>query len=209
MKYIYIALIKAHTGLGAVGRQVTGFEYTHSAVCLDGSFTEFITFSRRRHYLPFDAGFMRETRSCYAFGRHKNFKAKIYRIPVNQEQLADIYRYIRTCGEDGYVFDLISMATMPLLHGIRIYKARNCMSFCAEIAELAGVRLAKPFYKYSISGLDKALRTYPCFEGYIKKRREDHPDKYMKIPTPWEYLQKAAELPAELARRISEYGIKR
>ncbi|MDE6594237.1 MAG: hypothetical protein K2K57_14390 [Oscillospiraceae bacterium] len=209
MKCIYIALIKAHTGLGAVGRQITGFEYTHAAVCLDDTFTEFITFSRRRHYLPFDAGFMRETRSCYAFGKHKSFKAKIYRIPVNSEQLAEISRYIRTCENDGYIFNLISMATMPLLHGTHIYKARNCMSFCAEIAELAGVRLTKPFYKYSISGLDKALCKCTCFEGYIKKHCEDYPDKYMKIPTPWEYAQKAAELLTELARRIRKYGIRR
>lgn len=209
MRYIYIALIKAHTVLGAVGRRLTGFEYTHSAVCIDDSFNEFITFSRRRHYLPFDAGFMRENRSCYAFGRHKKFKAKIYRIPVTSEQFEKITRYITACENDGYVFNLISMATMPLLHGIHIYKARNCMSFCAEIANLAGAALSRPFYKYSISGLDRALCKYPCFEGYLKRHNEKYPDKYMQLPTLREYVKYAAGIFGELANRISKYGIKR
>lgn len=209
MKYIYIALIKAHTGLGTVGRLVTGFEYTHAAVCLDNSFNEFITFSRRRHYLPFDAGFMRETRGCYAFGRHKSFKAKIYRIPVTDTRLAAVTRYIDECERGGCVFNLLSMATMPLLHGLEIYKAENCMSFCAEIARLAGVRLTKPCYKYNIPELDRLLGAYPCYEGMLKKNAADQPRNYMAFPAPAEFAKAAAGLAAELAGRILRHGIKR
>ena len=33
MRYIYIVLIKAHTGLGSVARKFTLYPYTHIAVC--------------------------------------------------------------------------------------------------------------------------------------------------------------------------------
>ena len=57
--FIYIVLVKAHTGLGKVSRVLSGgYEYSHIAVCKDDRFEDFITFSRRRHYAPFDAGFM-------------------------------------------------------------------------------------------------------------------------------------------------------
>ena len=66
--YIYIVLVKAHTGLGKAARVLSGgYEYSHIAVCMDDSFEDFITFSRKRHYAPFDAGFMHETRDCYCF----------------------------------------------------------------------------------------------------------------------------------------------
>ena len=60
MKWVYIVLIKAHTGLGAVARHITGYPYTHIAVSLDRSMTDFVSFSRRFHNFPFDAGFTHE-----------------------------------------------------------------------------------------------------------------------------------------------------
>ena len=51
MKNIYIVLIKAHTGLGKLAKTITKYDYTHIAVCFDNKLTEFITYSRRRHYL--------------------------------------------------------------------------------------------------------------------------------------------------------------
>ena len=47
MRYIYIVLIKAHTGLGSIARKFTHYPYTHIAVCLDKSLTDYISFSRR------------------------------------------------------------------------------------------------------------------------------------------------------------------
>ena len=62
MKDIYIVLIKAHTGLGSIARRLTGYPYTHIAVSLDRSMTDFISYSRRYHYIPFDAGYTHDYR---------------------------------------------------------------------------------------------------------------------------------------------------
>ena len=55
------------------------------------------------------------------------------------------------------------------MHGVRIYKAHNCMVFTARVIKLAGVKLDKPFYKYDIPDIDKLLTEYPHKEGYLKR----------------------------------------
>ena len=92
---IYIVLVKALTGLGKISRKITKYEYTHIAISLNEKLDDFITFSRRKHYSPFDAGFMHEKREHYAFGKHKNVKVKIFKIPVTKEKKCEIKKYIK------------------------------------------------------------------------------------------------------------------
>ena len=75
MKRIYICLVAAHTGLGQCVRRFSDYPYTHIAVSLDASLTDFVTYSRRRHSLPLDAGFMHEYRDYYAFGAHSSVRS--------------------------------------------------------------------------------------------------------------------------------------
>ncbi len=203
-RHIYIALICAHTGLGAVARRITGYRYTHAAVCLDSSLTDFISYSRRRHYLPADAGFMHEKRDFYAFGKHTDFAAKVYRINVSEENYERVLRFISACESDPQQrFNLFSMATMPLLHGFRIYKTHNCMSFAARVAELSGaIKLTKPYYRYSIKELDELLCGFPVFEGIIRREPSAEYQRYMERPTASEYLCTAAGLAFELTKRM-------
>ena len=53
-EYIYVVLVKALTGLGKFARCFSKYDYTHIAVCLNDKFDDFITFSRRKHFAPFD-----------------------------------------------------------------------------------------------------------------------------------------------------------
>ncbi len=165
MKYIYIVLIQAHTGLGRFARKLTHYNYTHIAVCTDRHLTDFITYSRRRHYLPLDAGFMHEYRDYYAFGDHQKVRVKVFRLPVRNANYADILRFISQCETDeSQMFNLFSMMTMPLLHGFRIYKSHNCMSFTARVIALSGaVNMDKPYYRYSIKEMDALLQKYAFF----------------------------------------------
>lgn len=182
MKNIYIVLIKAHTLLGSAARKIMRYEYTHIAVCLDNSLTDFISFSRRRHYLPFDAGFMHEKRDFYAFGKHKDFKAKVFQINVTEEDFLKTMKFIHICENDKkIVFNFLSMLTMPVFHGINICKAYNCMSFTAKVLELSGVHLTKPFYKYSIRDIDKLLSGKCIFEGKVPRIPSPEYEEYMKI----------------------------
>lgn len=204
MKHIYIVLIKAHTGLGQAARMFTHYDYTHIAVCTDKSLTDFLTYSRKRHYLPFDAGFMHEYRDYYAFGQYRRFKAKVFKIPVGDKCYEDIMRFIAQCeNDDKQMFNLFSMITMPILHGFRIYKAHNCMSFTAKVIELSSVvKMNKPYYKYSIKDMDKLLSEYVFYEGYLRRIPSPDYPKYMKRPAFSERMQVALYMIFELTRRM-------
>ena len=149
--YMYVVLVRAMTGLGKVCRSLGKYEYTHIAVSFEEELKEFVSFSRRKHYVPFDAGFMREKVEHYAFGPHQKVRVKVFKIPVTEEAMERIQAYIKKVeAEEEYVFNLYAMLTMPLLHGFRLYKAHNCMSFVAKLLKLSGVKLAQPYYKYNI-----------------------------------------------------------
>ncbi len=169
--YIYIVLVKALTTLGKFARTFSNYEYTHIAVCLDNKLDDFITFSRHKHYSPFDSGFMHETLDCYAFGKNNKVKLKIFKLPVdNKKEIEDYINKIENDKE--YMFNIYSMATMPLLHGFRIYKSLNCMSFVSKIIELSNtVSLSKKYYKYSIKELDTLLTNYLYKEEYFYKKK--------------------------------------
>ena len=204
MKYIYIVLIKAHTGLGSIARRITGYEYTHTAVCLNDRFDDFISYSRRRHYLPFDAGFTHEKRDFYAFGKHKSFKAKIFRIPVDEVHEEKVMDFVSECeNDDRQLFNLFSMMTMPVIHGFRIYKTHNCMSFVMRIAELSGAALPeRGYWRYSIKEIDEKLSEYFYSEREIGRTYSDEYTEYMKKPTFTEYTVCSIKLISELLKRM-------
>ena len=203
MKTVYIVLIRAHTGLGAAARRITGYPYTHISVSLDRSMTDFISFSRRRHFFPFDAGFTHEKREHYAFGKHREFRAKIFSLPVSDKNYREILRYMARCGSDReLIFNLFSMATMPLIGGFRIWKAENCMSFTAKVLELSGcVRLEKPFWRYSIKDMAKLLAPHLFFEGRLLRDKPDDP-VYMSRFRLGEYLGQMWGLVSRLTCRM-------
>lgn len=172
---VYVVLIKAMTGLGVFARKIFKYPYTHIAVCLDEDLEDFITFSRRKHFAPFDAGFMHEKREHYAFGKHKSFQAKVFKLPVSEENFEKIKAYILSIeNDDEYIFNIFSMITMGLFHGVRIYKALNCMSFTAKIIELSEVtKLDRQYYKYNIKEMDALLRDNLWKEEEFNKNKDD------------------------------------
>lgn len=181
--YIYIVLVKALTGLGKFARRFSKYEYTHIAVCINKNIDDFITFSRKKHYTPFDSGFMHETLDCYAFGNNEKIKLKIFKLPVTIENKKIIEQYIKKVANDNeYIFNLYSMATMSLFHGFRIYKAHNCMSFVSKILKLSkSVNMTKKYYKYSIKDIDILLSDYKYKEEYFYKTKIQNKDYMDKV----------------------------
>ncbi|MBP3339625.1 MAG: hypothetical protein J6L69_09510 [Lachnospiraceae bacterium] len=201
-EYIYIVLVKALTGLGQFSRMITKYEYSHIAVCLDEKLEDFVTFSRRKHYSPFNAGFMHEKREHYAFGENKKVKVKVFKVPVTKENKARITDYIADIEDDKeYVFNIYSMITMPFIHGFKIYKAHNCMSFTAKIIELSDcVQMDKPYYKYNIPEMDELLSKFKYKEGYLKKKQEDY--EYMQKESVVCNVKRFVELNGKLMGRM-------
>ena len=179
--YIYVVLVKALTGLGKFARLTGKYEYTHIAVCLDEKLDKFYTFSRKKHYSPFDCGYMVETLDCYAFGKHQDVKLKVFKVPVSKTNKNKIEKYIENISNDSeYVFNFFSMITMSMLHGVKIYKAHNCMSFVSKVVELTdSVDMSKQYYKYNIKDIDNLLSKYFYIEDYFKKKKIEQKE-YMK-----------------------------
>ena len=171
--YIYVVLVKALTGLGNFARLIGKYEYTHIAVCLDEKLDKFYTFSRKKHFSPFDCGYMIETLDCYAFGKNEEVKLKVFKIPVSSKNKEEIEKYISKIANDSkYIFNFFSMVTMPIFHGFRIYKSHNCMTFVSKILVLTNtVKMSKPYYKYYIKELDELLNDYLYNEDYYKKKK--------------------------------------
>lgn len=201
-EYIYIVLVKALTGLGQFSRIISKYEYSHIAVCLDEKLNDFVTFSRRKHYSPFNAGFMHEKREHYAFGENEKVKVKVFKVPVTKENKIKIIKYIEKIENDKeYVFNLYSMLTMPFIHGFEIYKAHNCMSFVGKIIELSkSVEMDKPYYKYNIPEMDELLEDYKYKEGYLKKKQEDY--EYMQKDDMVSNVKMFVGLNGELIKRM-------
>lgn len=171
--YIYVVLVKALTGLGKFARLTSKYDYTHIAVCLDEKLNKFYTFSRRKHYSPFDSGYMVETLDCYAFGKNKNVKLKVFKVPVSNVNKENIEKYMNEVSNDSnYIFNFYSMITMPIYHGFKVYKAHNCMSFVSKIIELSeSVNMSKPYYKYNIKEIDELLSEYIYKEDLFEKKK--------------------------------------
>ncbi len=201
-EHIYVVCIKALTGLGRFCRLWNKYEYTHIAVCLDEKLEDFVTFSRKFHHSPFTAGFMHEKREHYAFGKNPYAKVKVIKVPLTAENKRKIVSYVNRIEHDGeYVFNLYAMLTMPVLHGLRIYKAHNCMSFVGKIIELSGaVTMEKPFYKYNIPEMDKLLEKFPVEEILLDKKTED--EVYMQRISPVQNIKAAFCLNAALLYRM-------
>lgn len=205
MKEIYIVLVRAHTGLGTFARLCTGYPYTHIAISLNRSLTDFISFSRRRHAQPFDAGLTHEKRDYYAFGRHQGVRVKVFQLPLQPVQARQIEQYIQQCASDTQMrFNLFSMATMPLLHGFPIAHAENCMSFTAKIVRLSRcVPMKKPCYRYSIRDLDTLLTRFLWFEGNLPRISSTEYAAYMQPCCLSETLRAGATLCWQLAKRMA------
>ena len=190
MKKIYIVLIQAHTGLGSIARKITRYPYTHIAVTFDKSMTDFISFSRKYHYFPFEAGITHEYRNYYAFGRFSDFRAKVFELALDDAHFDAVSKYISDCEKDENMqFNVLSMATMPLIGGFHIPHSENCMSFTSRCIGLSGcAKMKRRYWRYSIKDIDEMLSDYLLFEGKIT-RGEAADDGYMTPFEPVRYVK--------------------
>jgi hypothetical protein len=149
---------------------------------------------------------MHENREHYAFGKNEKVKVKIFKLPVAKEDKLKIKDYLKKIENDKeYIFNFYSMLTMPIVHGIQIYKAHNCMSFVSKVIELSNtVKLEKKYYKYNIKEIDNLLKKYFLKECYLERRQEDL--EYMKRDSLIFNLKSFLELNGKLIYRILVKG---
>ena len=174
-KNICVVFIRANTGLGKISRRLTSYPYTHIAVSPDEKLTRFYTYSRRRHYAPFDAGLMCEHRCHYIFGKYKDVDVRVYAIPADAAARRRVKAFIGDIRKDGaYLFNYFGTVLSPLSGGIRIEKAYNCMSFTAHLLEeCCGITLPKPYWKMRLQEIEEALADHPHHDETLLPDEEE------------------------------------
>lgn len=152
--YINIVLVKSLTVLGRAARLRDPYEYTHISMSFEDAPRDFVSFARRRHFAPFDAGFVHECLSDYAYGTNPEVKLKIFRVPVSKKQYSKIRAYVDYLENDPkLIFNFYGM----FRPGFRVWKAYNCMSFIGRILSMAGIPMDRRFDSYNIPEMEELL----------------------------------------------------
>ncbi len=161
-KYIYVAFVRSNTAAGAIIRKITGWSYSHVSVSLNRKTGKFYAFSRLNCGSPFWAGFTQEYRSNYSLLKDKPVEITYYKIPVTVEELKKVKAFIYMLSRDKeYIFNYPSMVTTTILHGFRMYKSYNCVTFVSKILSfLNSVELKKKYYKYDLMELEEAVSSF-------------------------------------------------
>lgn len=196
---LYVVFIRANTGLGKLSRCLTRYPYTHIAVSFDETLTRFYTFSRRRHYAPFDAGLMCERRCHYVFGRYRDVDVRVYTVAADATARGKAKAFIANIRKDSeYLFNYFGTLLSPLSGGIKIEKAYNCMSFTAHLLEsCCGIPLPKPYWKMRLQDIEAALAGFPHRDETLEpdtKEDERYMDRRALLTAPVFFFMLTARL---------------
>lgn len=180
MKNLYVMFTRTSTIVGKMIRVVTKYEFSHVSLGLTDDLNEFYSFARKNVNNAIDAGFVREKRYYFTLGKETKTRVKIFKIPVEDETYYQVRDFVRqTANDKEVIYNLFSLITMPIVHGIQPYKQYTCISFVAEaLAKNGIVKFNKPTYKYTPKELEKILKNYLFLDGYISNGETDINDKY-------------------------------
>lgn len=161
-RYIYVAFVRSNTKAGVIIRKLTGWKYSHVSISLDKTSGKFYAFSRLNYQSSFMAGFTAEYKSNYTLLKNTPAEITYYKIPVTDEELNKVKAFIFMLSRDKeYIFNYPSMFTTTILHGFRIYKSYNCITFVSKILSfLDSVELSKKYYKYDLNELEREVISY-------------------------------------------------
>lgn len=180
MKNLYVMFTRTSTIVGKVIRIVTKYEFSHVSLGLTDDLNEFYSFARKNVNNAIDAGFMKEKRSYFTLGKATRTRVKIFKIPVEDEVYDKVKKFVmKTENDKEVIYNLFSLITMPILHGIQPYKQYTCISFVSEaLAQSGAIKFCKPTYKYTPKELERVLKKYLFLDGFISSGEKDVNDKY-------------------------------
>ena len=195
MNKMTIVLERSDTGVGKIGRFVTGYPYTHIAFSYD--MEHFQSFSRRYHYDPFDSGFTVEKPSYYAY--KNDIRMKSYTLEVSDETVKQIDAFTETVKD--MPFDIFGMLYMPFGIYRKKENAYNCMTYIARVLEIAGINLInEPYYRNNIKDLENALMNAGYKEEYVIITH-DTDEEYMKRFSVFQVLKSMVTILKKLSQK--------
>jgi len=182
MKNLYVMFTRTSTVVGKMIRAVTRYEFSHVSLALSDDLTEFYSFARKNVNNPIYAGFVKEKRCYFTLGKENKTRVKIFKISVEDEVYYKVREFvIQVANDDELIYNLFSLITMPIMHGIQPYKQHTCISFVSEALAVNGiVKFNKPTYKYTPKELERKLKKYLFLDGYIYNGEKENDDKYFE-----------------------------
>lgn len=176
MRFIYVVISKTPTKFAKLIRLFSKTEYNHAAISLDDDFQEIYGFARKQHNTPFYGGLVHESYERYTFGGEFSVPITVFRLPVSDEKYQEIEEDIkRTCADSKIIYNIISVLTYPVLHGISVPKAYTCSEYVWELVKKAGYELPDPRRSYLPEDFLRDLKEYFYYAGTMREYLDDPP----------------------------------
>lgn len=178
-KYIYIMLSSTRTKFARFIRYTTKAEYSHASVSFTENMEKLYSFGRFYHCMPLIGGLVHETLNRFTLKSPRRVNIKIFKIPVSEESYENAYNRICQIAEDDeYAYNLVSVMTFALKHGVERYKTFVCSEFTSHILRVARPDLAssKPDCKVMPDDFSTLLKGYEVYSGALAEY-----DKFIDI----------------------------
>lgn len=169
--YIYIVLSQTPTKFGRAIRKFAGITYNHASIAFEEDLRYLYSFGRYQHANPLNAGLVREHPERFTLRRYSLINVRIYRLPVTKAQFTLGKSRILQIKHDreGYLYNLFSVLSYPVLRGFGTYKAYSCAEFVAHMIRHMGIELTpgKRDYQLTPEEIGRRFHDNLIFEGNL------------------------------------------
>jgi hypothetical protein len=177
---IYLVLTETPTKFGSVIRKFAKIQYNHASIAFEEDLKYLYSFGRHQHKNPLNAGLVREYPDRFTLKRHSRVNVRIFRIPVTKTQYTLGKSRILEIRHDpeGYLYNLFSVLSYPVLKGFHTYKAYSCAEFTAHMLRYMGVldEQGKQSCEYTPEELGNYFKDKLYFEGNLLDYWTDAPE---------------------------------
>lgn len=193
-KYIFIVLTRTNGGIPQIIRTLTGDCYNHASVAFSATPHLLYSFARIHNISPLVGGPVAEYLCRFTHGGQAKVPSSVFAISVTPETYRNARRIVRSIFNDGeYIYNLLSVASYPLLGGFETYKAYSCSEFVAVLLHLIGIDVSGHTSGCRPDDLFHFLQNHPdaqkvwCgdIRGFLKEPRNSpcHCDDFFAIPS--------------------------
>ena len=169
--YIYLVISETPSKFGKMIRRFARITYNHASIAFDEDLKQLYSFGRRQNKVPLDAGLVLEYPERFSLRKASRVNVRIYKIPVSQRQYLAGKQRLREIAHDpeGYLYNLYSVLSFPLLRGFQTYKAYSCAEFSAHLLRHMNVLTDtwKPEYTYTPEEIADSIGLDVYFEGNL------------------------------------------
>ena len=188
-KHVFIVLSQTHTRFGFIIRKVTGEQFNHVSIAFDENLAELYSFGRYQHKVPLVAGLIKEFPERFSLSKSSFINVRIYKIPVSCTQYKKGKRRIRqiTKDKDGYLYNLFSVISYPVIGGFSTFKAYSCAEFVAHLLRYMNILIddERPEYSFTPENLGSSFNLFLEYEGNLLEycsHENDSLEYYMENP---------------------------